>query len=154
MRVVGVGLSVLFRWRACHVLTHRHSAAAAMTPVGSAPAAAARCIGYKSYHFVLLPVACTYLLAGGCFHFIFYTSRRHIWGGSETLFFTHLPNSPIIYCIDPYTSCKFYVCFHFTVFMGCQRRVPVFIRMYFEYECAIVIFDIQLIFYTFSNTVV
>ena len=40
------------------------------------------------------------------------------------------------------------------IFMGCQRRVPVFIRMYFEYECAVVIFDIQLIFYTFSNTVV
>ena len=77
------------------------TAAAAMTPVGSAAAAAARCIGYKSYHFVLLPVACTYLLAGGCFHFIFYTSRRpglgppwRISGGSETLFIYPIAQFP------------------------------------------------------------
>ena len=84
------------------------------------------------------------------------------WGMFSFYFFIHLggtfgvdlkhcsfpicPIPPLFIVLIPIHLVSF-MCFHFTVFMGCQRRVPVFIRMYFEYECAVVIFDIQLIFF-------
>ena len=65
-----VGLSVLFRWRACHVLTHRHSGGGRHDTCGVGPRR--RCSLHRVQILSLCSLTChTYLLAGGCFHFIF-----------------------------------------------------------------------------------